>query len=211
MKLKNKVITFEGIDGCGKTTQINLLSDFLDSKNKKNIIVREPGGTKISENIRKVLLDNDNFIESNTETLLFLSSRSQLVNEVIVNAISNDEFILFDRFIDSTIAYQGYGRGMNIELLKKLNDFATNMLKPDLTFVLDINLEESLKRVKKNNMDRMEKSGSVFLDKVLTGYRHIVKENTVRYRLIDCNNKKPHNIHDEIKTHIIEFYKGNFS
>ena len=166
MKLKNKVITFEGIDGCGKTTQINLLSDFLDSENKKNIIVREPGGTKISENIRKVLLDNDNFIESNTETLLFLSSRSQLVNEVIVNAISNDEVILFDRFIDSTIAYQGYGRGMNIELLKKLNDFATNMLKPDLTFVLDINLEESLKRVKRNNMDRMEKSGSIFLDKL---------------------------------------------
>ena len=209
--MKNKVITFEGIDGCGKTTQINLLSDFLDGENKKNIIVREPGGTKISENIRKVLLDNDNFIEPNTETLLFLSSRSQLVNEVIVNAISNDEFILFDRFIDSTIAYQGYGRGMNIKLLKKLNDFATNMLKPDLTFVLDIDLEESRKRVKKNTMDRMEKSGSAFLDKVLTGYRHMAKENTVRYRLIDCNNKNPNDIHDEIKSHIIKFYKGNFS
>ena len=119
----NKFITFEGIDACGKTTQIELLSKYLDSIKEENIIVREPGGTDISEQIRKILLDKNNNINSYTETLLFLSSRSQLINEVIKKSIEKDEFILCDRFTDSTLAYQGYGRGLNIGLLNSLNDF----------------------------------------------------------------------------------------
>jgi len=204
----NKIITFEGIDGCGKTTQINLLSSYLKNNNKKNIIVREPGGTIISEKIREVLLDDTNLISANTETLLFLSSRAQLVNEIIEKAILNDKFVLFDRFIDSTISYQGYGRGLDVEMLKTLNNFATNSLKPDLTFILDIELEESLRRVEQKNMDRMEKSGRVFLDKVIYGYRKIASQKQSRYKLIDCNNRKPKNIHEEIEEIINEFYKG---
>ena len=204
----NKVITFEGVDGCGKTTQINLLSDYFDEIDKENIIVREPGGTKISEKIREVLLDVNNLINPNTETLLFLASRSQLVNEIIKKAILNDKFILFDRFIDSTLAYQGYGRGMDIGMLKILNDFATNKLIPDITFILDINLTESLKRVEKKNMDRMEKSGREFLNKVISGYRVIASEKDSRYKLINCNEKSPVEINKEIKKYINNFYKG---
>tara|TARA_B110000438_G_C15522706_1_gene524918 strand:+ start:59 stop:688 length:630 start_codon:yes stop_codon:yes gene_type:complete len=204
----NKIITFEGVDGCGKTTQINLLSDYLNSRNKENIIVREPGGTCISERIREILLDEDNSINSVTETLLFLSSRSQLVNEIIKKKMNNSKFILFDRFIDSTIAYQGYGRGLDIEKLKSLNDFATENLKPDLTFILDIELSESLRRINTNTMDRMEKSGKSFLKRVISGYKAIALEKQSRYKLIDCNNKKPNDINLEIIYHLDKFYKG---
>jgi len=204
----NKVITFEGVDGCGKTTQINLLSDYFNENDKENIIVREPGGTKISEKIRAVLLDNNNFIKPNTETLLFLASRSQLVNEIIKEAILKDKFILFDRFTDSTLAYQGYGRGMDIKMLRILNDFATNKLVPDITFILDIDLNESLKRVQKKNMDRMEKSGTEFLDKVISGYRELALEKDSRYKLINCNDKSPKEISVEIKKYVNNFYKG---
>jgi len=204
----NKVITFEGVDGCGKTTQINLLSDYFNENDKENIIVREPGGTKISEKIRAVLLDNNNLIKPNTETLLFLASRSQLVNEIIKEAILKDKFILFDRFTDSTLAYQGYGRGMDIKMLRILNDFATNKLVPDITFILDIDLNESLKRVQKKNMDRMEKSGTEFLDKVISGYRELALEKDSRYKLINCNDKSPKEISVEIKKYVNNFYKG---
>ena len=205
----NKIITFEGVDGCGKTTQINLLSGYLNSLNKENIIVREPGGTCISERIREILLDEDNSINSVTETLLFLSSRSQLVNEIIKKQMDNSKFILFDRFIDSTIAYQGYGRGLDIEKLKSLNDFATDNLKPDLTFILDIELSESLRRINTNSMDRMEKSGKSFLKRVISGYKAIALKNQSRYKLIDCNNKKPNDISLEIIYHLDKFYKGH--
>ena len=205
----NKIITFEGVDGCGKTTQINLLSDYFNNCNKKNVIVREPGGTSISEKIREILLDDSNSINSITETLLFLSSRSQLVNEVIRKEIDNCNFILFDRFVDSTIAYQGYGRGLDIKKLQSLNDFATDNLKPDLTFILDIKLSESLRRIHSDNMDRMEKSGDSFLKRVISGYKKMALEEKVRYKVIDCNNRIQEDISQEIILHVDKFYKGS--
>ena len=129
----NKFITFEGIDCCGKTTQIDLLSNYLLKNNQQSTIVREPGGTLISEKIRNILLDNNNFINSNTETLLFLSARSQLVNEIIAKSINNN-FVLCDRYTDSTLAYQGYGRGISKNKIDILNEFATSGLNPDITF-----------------------------------------------------------------------------
>ena len=194
----NKFITFEGIDGCGKTTQIELLSKYLNSAREQNIIIREPGGTKISEQIRKILLDKNNNINSYTETLLFLSSRSQLINEVIKKNIKKHKFILCDRFTDSTLAYQGYGRGLDVNLLDSLNDFATENIKPDLTFILDITLSESNKRIQKRNIDRMEKSGLEFLDRVKVGYRKIAKNDKDRYILIDCINKSIKVINNQI-------------
>ena len=122
--------------------------------------------------------------------------------------MNNSKFILFDRFIDSTIAYQGYGRGLDIEKLKSLNDFATENLKPDLTFILDIELSESLRRINTNTMDRMEKSGKSFLKRVISGYKAIALEKQSRYKLIDCNNKKPNDINLEIIYHLDKFYKG---
>ena len=128
-------ISFEGIDGCGKTTQINLLSNKLNENNIENIIVREPGNTLVSEKIRDILLDNANNINEISETLLFLASRSQLVTEIIEKSIIKNKVILCDRFIDSTIAYQGYGRGLDVNKLINLNSFATKEIYPDLTFI----------------------------------------------------------------------------
>ena len=122
--MNGKLITFEGIDGSGKSTQIKLISEILHKNNIDNIVIREPGGTEISEKIRAILLDNNNTISKYTEALLFLSSRSQLVNEVIKPALNRGCYILCDRYIDSTIAYQGYGRGIDLSQIKVLNDLA---------------------------------------------------------------------------------------
>ena len=205
----NKFITFEGIDGCGKTTQINLLSKYLYSKKQDNIIVREPGGTRISEKIREILLDKGNNINSYTETLLFLSSRSQLVNEIIKKSIEENKFILCDRFTDSTLAYQGYGRGLDIQLLNDLNDFATESIIPDLTFILDITLSESNERINKREIDRMEQSGKEFLNKVKIGYQEISNRNKDRYILIDCYGKDIDSIHSSIVESINKYYEIN--
>ena len=203
----NKFITFEGIDGCGKTTQINLVSKYLNSIKEDNIIVREPGGTNVSEKIREILLDDKNEISDSTETLLFLSSRSQLINEIIKNNIKNNIFTICDRYTDSTLAYQGYGRGFEIKMLNMLNDFATSSIKPDLTFVLDIELSESIKRIGENK-DRMEQSGLDFLNRVREGYCSIVDSNKERYKLIECGNRSVESINKEIITVVNSFYKG---
>ena len=194
----NKFITFEGIDACGKTTQIELLSEYLNSIKEENIIVREPGGTSISEEIRKILLDEKNDISSYTETLLFLSSRSQLINEVIKKNINKRKFILCDRFTDSTLAYQGYGRGLDIGLLNSLNDFATENIKPDITFILDVSTEQSSERMNKRDIDRMEQSGIDFLNRVKEGYVKIAQQNKTRYVLLDCLDKSIELIKNEI-------------
>jgi len=194
----NKFITFEGIDCCGKTTQIDLLSNYLLKNNQQSTIVREPGGTLISEKIRNILLDNNNFINSNTETLLFLSARSQLVNEIIAKSINNN-FVLCDRYTDSTLAYQGYGRGISKNKIDILNEFATSGLNPDITFIFNLNLDESLNRMKnKKNIDRMEQAGKEFLNDVKEGYLEISKRDINRYKIIDCNNKSINTIHEEV-------------
>ena len=202
----NKFITFEGIDGCGKTTQINLLSKYLNSLKEDNAIVREPGGTNVSEKIREILLDDKNEISNSTETLLFLSSRSQLINEIIISNIENNIFTICDRYTDSTLAYQGYGRGLEIPMLSILNDFATSGIEPDLTFVLDIELSESIKRVGQNK-DRMEQSGLDFLKRVREGYHSIIASNKERYKLIECGNRSIESINEEIIDTINDFYK----
>ena len=137
----NNFISFEGIDGCGKTTQISLVSKYLDEKKISNTIVREPGDTKVSEALRTILLDKRNNISHNTETLLFLAARSQLVNEVILPKLKNNDFVLCDRYLDSTAAYQGFGYNLNLDLINNMNIFATNNLFPMLTIIFDIDPE----------------------------------------------------------------------
>ena len=203
----NKFITFEGIDACGKTTQINLLSDFLKIKKNKNLIVREPGGTQISEKIRNILLDNNNNISDETETLLFLSARSQLINEIIMKNINKNNFTLCDRYIDSTVAYQGYGRGLSLDKIQILNSFATRDIKPDLTFILDIDVSESMVRLG-GKKDRMEESGREFLEKVRYGYQNLAKTSEDRFRFINCMNRDIKDINEEIIYNVKDFYKG---
>ena len=133
MCIRDRLITFEGIDGSGKSTQIKLLNQWLESKGIKGLNIREPGGTVVSESIRTILLDKQNIIDSFSETLLFLAARSQLVDEVIVPALNDNRFVICDRFIDSTVVYQGYGRGLGVDLINQINKIATKSILPSLT------------------------------------------------------------------------------
>tara|TARA_B100000029_G_C17472261_1_gene922401 strand:- start:465 stop:1088 length:624 start_codon:yes stop_codon:yes gene_type:complete len=203
----NRFITFEGIDGCGKSTQIKLLSEFLYSRKITNKIIREPGGTNVSEKIRSILLDNKNNIGSYTETLLFLSSRSQLVKEVVLKAIEKKIFILCDRFTDSTLSYQGFGRGLNIKDLDILNQFATYNTNPDITFILDIEVSEAIKRFSSREKDRMEEEGVEFLRRVKNGYLDIAKRDKNRYIVLNCNGKSIKEVNQEIIDYVKNYYK----
>ena len=148
-------ISFEGIDGCGKSTQVKLLNKKMKSMSIDSIVVREPGGNTISEDIRGILLNNDFFnMSSRTEALLMAASRSQLTRDIIIPSLSKGSLIIADRYSDSTLAYQGGGRGIDVEWLISLNKFATYNTKPDLTIYLDVEVEEGLRRRKIKNLDR---------------------------------------------------------
>lgn len=181
-------ITFEGLDFCGKSTQVELLSSYLKSRNKNVEIIREPGGTNISEKIRDVLLDRTNaemFIE--TELLLFSASRAQLVREIIIPLLKKNCYVISDRFHDSSIAYQGYGRGINLKSVIKIQNFAIADAVPKVTFFLDIPIEEMLKRkqqVSEEQLDRIELSVNKFYETVREGYLKMCGEND-RFRKID--------------------------
>lgn len=192
------LISFEGIDGCGKTTQIELLVDKLRSKNMNCIVLREPGDTSISNKIREILLDKSNEICPESETLLFLSARSQLVRERIIPNIKKGNIVICDRYLDSTLAYQGYGRGLDKNMINNLNLFATNKMLPTLTFILDIDPKIAYDRIVKKDIDRMESEGVDFLSNISNGYKIIAKSNPERYRMIMCKDKGKHVIHEEI-------------
>ena len=182
----NRLITFEGIDGSVKSTQIKLLTDWFDNKKINYICLREPGGTTISEDIRRLLLNKGNHqLSIESEVLLFLSARSQLVSEKIIPSLSNKHFVICDRFIDSTVAYQGYGRGMDLESIHIMNNFATCGIMPEITFLLSISTQISRLRRTSKEDDRMESSGLEFLSSVNNGYYELAKENPSRICKID--------------------------
>ena len=165
-----RFITFEGIDGSGKTTQIDFLEKKLQIEDISYFIFREPGGTKLSEGIRDVLLDSKNiFLSSEAESLLFVAARAQLMKEKIQPALQQGKFVICDRFADSTVAYQGYGRGLNVEYLEQLNNFGTGSIYPDLTIILDIDPNKAMQRLESTVPDRMESIGVDFLQKYKMG------------------------------------------
>ena len=192
------LISFEGIDGCGKTTQIDLLVDKLRSKNMNCMVLREPGDTSISNKIREILLDKNNEICPESETLLFLSARSQLVREKIIPNIKKGNVVICDRYLDSTLAYQGYGRGLDKNMINNLNLFATNKMFPGLTFILDIDPKIAYDRIIKKDIDRMESEGIDFLNNISNGYKIIAKSNPGRCKIIMCKDKDKYIIHEEI-------------
>ena len=191
------LISFEGIDGCGKSTQIKLLSSYLHEKNISNKIVREPGGTELAEKIRTLLLDKSKKINEEEETLLFLSARASLVNEFIAPNLNKGKIVLCDRYIDSTVAYQGYGRGLNIDLINTFNKFATNDYSPSLTIIFDIDPLIVHQRIINRTLDRMEVEGLDFQTKIRKGYLNIAKNDT-RYSIIECGDKSVEMIHLEV-------------
>ena len=189
--MTSRLISFEGIDGSGKSTQINLLSDWFTEKNIAFEIVREPGGTSISERIRDILLDKKNLsLSDESESFLFLSARAQLASEVIMPALESEKFVICDRFIDSTLAYQGYGRGMDLSQLEAMNKMAIGECVPGLTFLLDVDIEDSIQRRSENEDDRMESAGIDFLNKVREGYILLSSQFSNRIILLDSTEAK---------------------
>ena len=184
--MTGKFITFEGIDGSGKTTQIDLLEEELAKQDIATLILREPGGTRLSENIRNILLDRKNMnLFPSAESLLFVAARAQLMAEKIKPALKQDQFVICDRFSDSTVAYQGYGRGLNIEYLEELNNSATDSIQPDLTIILDVDPEKTALRMGNDLPDRMEATGMEFFIRVRKGYYEIAHRYPLRCVVID--------------------------
>jgi dTMP kinase len=190
-------ITFEGIDGCGKTTQLKMLAEKLKERGQEVMTIREPGGTDFSENIRRILLSDKSDISPVTELLLFESARSHLIDKVIAPALESGKIVLCDRFFDSTTAYQGYGRGLDISKVISINLFATNGIKPDLTFFFDIAFEKAGKRNSGKIADRIESAGHEFFDRVSDGFRRIAMAEPDRFITIDAA-KSIEEIHNEI-------------
>lgn len=189
-----KIISFEGIEGVGKSTQIELLKNFLEKNSKSVEVFREPGSTLSGEKIRDILLDDQYELSSKTELLLMFSARSELVNKKINN--STADYLLLDRFFDASLAYQGYGRNLSIELINKLVDFIDCPL-PDLSFLIDISVEEGFARKINDKIDRIESSGYDFFNKVRNGYLEIAKNNEDRFIIIN-GSKTVDEIHNNI-------------
>ena len=211
--MKGKFIVIEGIDGSGKTTQINQLSQWLIGtdlipENNQLVITREPGGTKLGKSIRSLLLDTskENSPDSITELLLYAADRAQHVNEIIRPSLNKGNWVISDRFCGSTLAYQGYGRKLDIKLIKNLETIATQDISPDITFLLDISVEESIKRRENRQDDRMEKEGKAFLSNVSRGFKELSQES--KWKLISAMNSKE-KILSEIQSEIKKLAKSN--
>jgi dTMP kinase len=180
-----KLITFEGIEGVGKSTQIQMLNDHIIQQGKTSSIIREPGSTAFGEEVRNLLLNTDFNISSEAELLLMFASRAELVKTSLLNP--QTDFILCDRFYDASIAYQGYGRGLSLDFIDSLIN-NINCPIPDLTFLLDLDPLEGFNRKSEDKMDRIESAGIDFFTRVRNGYLQQASTNTSRIKVIDASN-----------------------
>ncbi|HVW83439.1 MAG TPA: dTMP kinase [Bryobacteraceae bacterium] len=187
-----RFITFEGVDGCGKTTQLRTLASALREQGQTVIETVEPGGTEIGRQIRRILLDPQNTaIHARTELLLYFASRAQNVEEVIRPALSGGHVVLCDRFTDSTLVYQGCGRGLDPKIVRELDSIACQGIRPDLTFLIDIDLATSLRRAKRRNRregsseSRIDEEDPAFHDRVRQGYLRLAASEPDRFIVID--------------------------
>jgi len=183
---KPLLISFEGIDGSGKSTQCKMLYHELLDRGYGVHLYREPGGTVISEKIRKILLDRENVEMSPvTEMLLYFSSRNQLISEKVLPALKRGEIVLLDRFVDSTIAYQGYGRDLSLENIRKVAEVAIGELTPDLTILVDTPLDTAEDRMDHRQLDRLEAENAEFKQRTRNGYLQLAKDEPHRFLLLD--------------------------
>ena len=188
--MKGKFITFEGSEGCGKSTQSRMLYDYLKSQGKKVIYLREPGATKVSEKIRDILLDARNDAMLNEcEMLLYMAARSQIVGEIIKPRLEKGFIVICDRFLDSTIAYQGYGLGMDVGFIKRVGKFATLNLKPNLTIFLDLPVSSGLVH-RDGNKDRIEKRSLAYHLRVRKGYLSLAYQEAKRIKIVKVEKSK---------------------
>lgn len=201
-------ITMEGTDGAGKTTQIKLLEEYLLNKGYKVVCTREPGGTPISEKIREIIIDKNNTeMTDMTEALLYAASRAQHVNEVILPTLKEGGIVISDRFLDSSIVYQGFARSIGERLIKNINKYAVGDLEPDITFLLKLKPEDGLARKKEQaELDRLEAEKFSFHQRVYDGYVRLSKRCKERIQVVDAL-KSVDEIHNSIVkgvNHLIE-------
>lgn len=185
LNTRGLIITLEGIDGCGKSTQLRLLEESLKLNAVPYIAVREPGGTTVGEDIRQVLLHNNYHLTLQTEMLLYMAARSELIERVIIPALMSGKLVVCDRFTDSTLAYQGYGGGANINMIRYLNKKVTAGISPNLTFLLDLSVEEAALR-RGSETDRMEKMDICYHRRVRRGFLEIARSEPQRVIVIDA-------------------------
>ena len=195
-------ITFEGLDGSGKSTQISILKNYLEDKGIKVYVTREPGGTEVGEKIRSILLDPDLTLKPWTEAFLYIGSRVENT-EKIKKKLQEGFWVICERYMDSTIAYQGYGRGLPINILSDLNRIATSNLIPHVTFLIDIDPYKSLSR--KKNFDRIERESLEFYDKVRKGYLEIAEREKERFVVISGERSI-----EEIRKDIISYLERKY-
>ena len=208
--MRGKFIVIEGIDGCGKTTQIDELSKWLPKsglikKESQLITTREPGGSQLGKKLRSLILDNNenNKPSSLAELLLYSADRAEHVSKIIAPALKNNDWVISDRFSDSTLAYQGYGRNINLEIIKKIESIVCQGEYPDLTFFLEISPEESIFRRKNEIPDRIESEGIKFLEKVNKGFKLIAKEKN--WEVIPAT-QNIQSISNQIKETLLKYY-----
>jgi len=211
--MKGKFIVIEGIDGCGKTTQIDELSKWLPksgliNKGSKLITTREPGGSLLGKKLRGLILDNNenNKPSKLAELLLYSADRAEHVTKIISPALNNNNWVLSDRFSDSTLAYQGYGRKIDLEIIKKIESIVCQGEYPDITFFLEISPQESILRRKNEIPDRIESEGISFLEKVNEGFKLIAKEKNWKVISASQNIKT---ISNQIKETLLKHFSNN--
>lgn len=202
MAKKGLFITFEGIDGCGKTTQLENVRKLLEENGIECVTTREPGALKLGSQIREILLHYDGVVADNCEMFLFLADRSQHVETFIKPMLEEGKVVLCDRHTDSTIAYQGYGRGGDVEKLTELNKIATNGLVPDLTFLFDVSVETGHERAGKD-LDRLELAGKEFFERTRQGYLTLAKQHPERIKVIDAEKSKE-SVYNDVKSLIMD-------
>ncbi len=179
-------ITFEGIEGCGKSYQAEALHKELSSRGVQSLLTFEPGGTSVGNNVRRLLKKQHQLqISPETELFLFSACRAQLIKEVIAPALCENKIIICDRYADSTVAYQGFGRGLELQLIDAVNHLSTRGLTPDLTILLDLPVEEGLKRKKNKTSDRFDSETLEFHRRVRKGYLYLAKKNPHRWYKVD--------------------------
>ncbi len=203
------LITFEGIDGCGKSTQAALLAERLRKENIEVLLLREPGGTELSEHVRAILLNKEfsHPLTAEAELLLFAASRAQLVRELILPALERMAIVILDRFTDSTVAYQGFGRGIPLLHIEHVNELASSDLEPDLTFLLDIPLSLAVSRRKNSKNDRIESETATFYSHVLQGYMYQAQHHSDRINVLNGEDSIEE-IHHNI-WRLVEYERGN--
>ncbi len=203
-------ITFEGPEGSGKSTQLPQLARFLEESGLSVVKTREPGGTKIGDQIREVLIRMDNTeLHPRTEILLFLAARAQLVEELIIPSLQQGKIILCDRYGDSTLAYQGYGHGLDLEILRAMLQFATGGLKPDLTILLDVDIMTGLKRKKiKEEWNRLDAFELSFHERVREGYQILAAQEPERWKIVDAK-QEPDQVQKEIRALVMDALDKN--